>query len=60
VRTAAIHLICTVSNEIGYSSMQSFLKGLRPQILKAIEEKLVDTGGMDEQDQPLSASKKSV
>lgn len=37
VRNAAINLICTISNEIGYASMQPYLKNLRPQIVKAIE-----------------------
>lgn len=37
VRNAAIQLICTISNEIGYSSMQPHLKNLRPQIIKSIE-----------------------
>jgi hypothetical protein len=59
VRTAAIQLICTISNEIGYTSMQTFLKSLRPQILKTIEEKLAENGGLDDQEQPLAASKKS-
>ncbi len=39
VRNASIQLICTISNEIGYSSMQPHLKNLRPQIIKSIEEK---------------------
>lgn len=48
VRNAAINLICTISNEIGYASMQPFLKNLRPQILKTIEEKFQDQGGRDD------------
>lgn len=37
VRNSAIQLICSISNEIGYASMQPFLKTLRPQIIKSIE-----------------------
>ena len=37
VRNAAIALICVIANEIGYASVQPFLKGLRPKILETIE-----------------------
>lgn len=37
VRNAAISLICVIAKEIGYASMQPFIKSLRPQIIKSIE-----------------------
>lgn len=36
VRNAAIALICVIANEIGYASVQPFLKGLRPKIIETI------------------------
>lgn len=61
VRNSAIQLICAISNEIGYASMQPFLKGLRPQIIKSIEEKFHEGGGQDDRDhdeRPLPTNKK--
>ena len=33
VRNAAVALICSIANEIGYSAIQPFLKNLRPKII---------------------------
>lgn len=37
VRTASITLITTIAGEIGYNSVQPYLKNLRPPIIKSIE-----------------------
>lgn len=50
VRNAAISLICSIANEIGYSSIQPFLKNLRPKIVETIEEKFHEKGGKDDRD----------
>lgn len=44
VRVAAINLLCSIAAEIGYNSLQPFLKSLRPPIIKSIEEKLDEAG----------------
>ena len=48
VRVSAIALICSISAEIGYNAMQPYLKNLRPQINKSMEEKLDEAGNMEE------------
>lgn len=48
VRTAAIALICTIAGEIGANSIQPYTKNLRAPILKAIEDKLEETGNAEE------------
>ncbi len=40
VRNAAINAVVAISAEIGYSALQPFLKNVRPQIIKAIEEQM--------------------
>jgi hypothetical protein len=37
IRTAAISLICSIASELGYNTIQNYLKNLRPQIIKSIE-----------------------
>ncbi len=44
VRTSAITLITTIAAEIGYNSVQPYLKNLRPPIIKSIEEKMEEGG----------------
>lgn len=46
VRLASIALICSIAGEIGYNSLQPYLKNLRPPIIKSIEEKLDEAGTM--------------
>ena len=48
VRNSAISLICAISNEIGYSAIQPFLKNVRQKIIETIEEKLQEKGGRDD------------
>lgn len=48
IRVSAVALICAISAEIGYNAMQPYLKNLRPPIIKSIEEKLDETGNMEE------------
>lgn len=50
VRTASITLITTIAGEIGYNSVQPYLKNLRPPIIKSIEQKM-EEGGHAEQPQ---------
>jgi len=40
VRTSSVTLITTIAGEIGYNSVQPYLKNLRPPIIKSIEEKM--------------------
>lgn len=37
--------ILAISNEIGYSAVQPFLKNVRPQVIKAIEQQMQNTEG---------------
>jgi hypothetical protein len=48
VRTSAITLITTIAAEIGYNSVQPYLKNLRPPIIKSIEEKMEEGGHAQE------------
>lgn len=48
VRTGAINLLCSISQEIGYNSLQPYLKNLRPPIIKSIEDKLEESGQVAE------------
>lgn len=36
VRTGAINLLCSISQEISYNTLQPYLKALRPPIIKSI------------------------
>jgi hypothetical protein len=35
---------------MGYQQVQGYLKGVRPQIMKTIEEQLEDSGGAEEKE----------
>ena len=36
VRSGAINVLCCIAGEIGYNSLQPYLKNLRPPIIKTI------------------------
>lgn len=48
IRNAAIGIIVEASKQMGYQQVQGYLKGVRPQIMKTIEEQLEDSGGAEE------------
>lgn len=62
VRNAAVKLICTIATDVGFASIQPYLKTLRPQILKLIEEKFQESGAEDDRnhdDRPINVGQKS-
>ena len=63
VRNAAVALICSIANEIGYSNVQPFMKNLRPKIIETIEEKFHEKGGKDDRnfdERPIKPQEKAV
>ncbi len=50
IRNAAIGVIVEASKQMGYQQVQGYLKGVRPQIMKTIEEQLEDSGGAEEKE----------
>jgi hypothetical protein len=36
VRSGAINVLCSIAGEIGYNTLQPYLKNLRPPIIKTI------------------------
>lgn len=43
---AAVGLMATLSREMGYENLYQDLEGLKPQVIKMIEDQIVADGGV--------------